>query len=233
MAAPIGVRCESGKRRHAAVSSSLKPKLATSSTRSVVDRERDEAAVRAEQFASLLEGHVVDRLGGQGARQRGREALQPRRHRPRALGTQPCMALRGAHEADDQLREREHDHADRVPRALDAEPVVRRDEVVDLRDQCERGRDQARRASADERGGEHEQHVDDGRRGRAHRTRRVRGEEQRRDEDGKRRARRDGEPPMSAREGGRLHPATVSRSPGAANLRKGTGARARAIITNC
>ena len=63
MASPIGVRCVSGKRRQAAVSSSVKPNVATISTAErVVDRQRDHAGVGAEQLAPLAERHVVDRL---------------------------------------------------------------------------------------------------------------------------------------------------------------------------
>ena len=68
MASPIGVRCESGKRRQPADLLVLNPNVATISTAVPSSAgKRDHAGVAREQLATLAERDVVDGIGGDGA----------------------------------------------------------------------------------------------------------------------------------------------------------------------
>ena len=166
--------------------------------RAVVGGQRDHAAVGSQQGASFAQRDVVDGIGGQRARERGREVLEPcgplgRAHRASAGG-----GLRCADEADRQLGDREGDQADGIPRPVDLERVIRRHEVVPMRDQRKAGRDQAGVAAAGERRRQHEQQEHDRGRGRTDGAARMRRQEHGRDQDAEARRRGDGELPVPA-----------------------------------
>ena len=64
--------------------------------RPVVHRERDQPGVGAEQLAAFAERDLVHGIGGDGARERGGEALQAGGARAGDLGSPPRLGLRRA-----------------------------------------------------------------------------------------------------------------------------------------